>query len=86
MYRKAPAPTGRKKGGGGEMGRSGYSSIDEAIHKTPTQHLVCFSEDKPQKFDSWGAGLFLLSVSGKLRWGGHGARGTGRRSLEQAVT
>lgn len=37
-----------------EMGRSGCSPMAEAIQMSPTQHLVCFSEDKQQKVQFLG--------------------------------
>lgn len=70
-----------------ELGRSGYSSLDEAIHKSPTQHLVCFSEDKPQKFHFWGAGLcFCFKCLRKPQLGRPRGKGAEAESLEQAVT
>lgn len=51
---------------GGRKEVWGLKWEDLAVHPSmensqePPQHLVCFSEDKPQKSDSWGAGSVLL--------------------------
>lgn len=60
-----------------EMGRSGCSPMAEAIQMNPTQHLVCFSEDKQQKVQFLGGragSVSALNAKQIPRLGGHGAK------------